>query len=67
MVVVVDVQAAVAGAALGDEVDQLLERAFLPFCRRPRSACSRGSRLVGLGCVDHAEQVLQPGESGPSS
>jgi hypothetical protein len=61
MVVVVDVQAGVAGAALGDEVDQLLERALLarpvtgPDLRVPGE-----SRLVRLSRIDDAEQVLQP-------
>ena len=61
MVLVVDVQARVAGAAFGDEVDQLLEHAFLAFSAEGPDLRVRGeSRLVGLGRVDHAEQVLQP-------
>jgi hypothetical protein len=61
MVVVVDVQTGMTGAALGDEVDQLLERALLtrpvegPDLRVPGE-----SRLVTISRVDHAEQVLQP-------
>ena len=61
VVVVVDVQAGMARAAFGDEVDQLLERALLarpvegPDLRVPGE-----SRLVDLGRVDDAEQVLQP-------
>ena len=61
VVVVVHVQPRVTRAAFGDEVDQLLER---PLLARPVIGPDLGvpgrSRLVGLGRVHHAEQVLQP-------
>jgi hypothetical protein len=62
VVVVVDVQSRLAAPPLGDEVDQLLEG---PLLARP----VEGPDLrvlwpaagVGVGRVDDAEQVLQPG------
>jgi hypothetical protein len=61
MVVVVHVEARVARAAFGDEVDQHPERALLaPPVVGPDLRVPGESRLVGLGRVDDAEQVLQP-------
>ena len=51
----------IAPTALGDEVDQLLEPVLLA---RPVETPDLGipgrARLVDVGCVDYAEQVLQP-------
>ncbi len=61
VVVVVDMQARMARAALGDEVDQLLERALLAWpVEGPDLRVPRAARLVLLGRVHHPEQVLQP-------
>ena len=50
-----------ARAAFGDEVDQLLERALLARpVKGPDLRVPGESRLVQLGRVNHAEQVLQP-------
>ena len=61
VVVVVDVQARVTAAPLGDEVDQFLERALLARpVERPDLGVARPAAGVGIGRVDDAEQVLQP-------
>ena len=60
VVVVVDVQAGVRLAPLGDEVDQLLEGGLLPGpVERPELPVPGPSRLVGVGGVDDAEEVLE--------
>ena len=61
VVVVVHVQPWATRAALGDEVDQLLERALLARpAEGPEGRVPRAARLVEVGCVHHPEQVLQP-------
>ena len=61
VVVVVHVQSGATGAAFGDEVDQLLERALLALPVEGPERCVPGAaRRIQVGRVHHAEQVLQP-------
>ena len=61
VVVVVHVQPRAHRAALGDEVDQLLERPLLALpVEGPEGRIKRLSRRVQVGRVHHPEQVLQP-------
>src|SRR5689334_15344591 len=54
-------QSGSVSAPLGDEVDELLERAFLARpVEGPERRVLRVARWVKVGCVYYAEQVLQP-------